>query len=333
VERVTLEDVARRVGVSAKTVSNVVHGTGRVSTDQRELIQKVIEELGYRPNIAARELRQGRSGVIALALPDLREPYFADLASYFVAAAKERGRNVLITQTGGDRDSERSVMEAEDLPSVGTIVLSPLRLTAEDVARRKNTTSLVLLGEQAEEFHSATVAHVGVSNVRAAQSAVEHLIARGRRRIAAVGVQREGPNASSTLRAEGYARALAGAGLPADESLRCEVDLFSRAAGSAAVQRLIDAGTDFDALFCFNDSMAFGALYTLAQNGIRVPDDVAVVGFDDVDEARYTIPALTSVGPGPRKISGELFQIIDGPDADRPIEHLLDYEVVVRESS
>lgn len=332
-ERVTLADVGRRVGVSAKTVSNVVNGTGRVSGDVRADVKRVIEELGYRPNLAARELRQGRSGMIALALPDLREPYFAELASYFVAAAKDRGRTVLISQTGGDRDSERSVMEGDDLPSVDTIVLSPLGLTAEDVAGRRSPLSLVLLGEQAEAFHFPSVTNVVVSNVQGVKAAIEHLIARGRTRIGVVGVQREGANASSSLRLDGYRQAMDDAGLAIREPLMCEVAKFSRAEGSAAVQKLIESGEHFDALFCFNDSLAFGALYTLAQNGISVPDSVAVVGFDDVDEANFTVPALSTVGPSPRIISERLFEVIDNLDPEHPTQHQLGFELVARSSS
>ena len=107
--RVSLSEVAAQVGVSAKTVSNVVNRTGRVGDEVRARVEAAVIELGYRPNLAARHLRHGRSGMLALALPDLREPYFAELASHFVTAAQERGRTVLVSQTGGDHATERAV--------------------------------------------------------------------------------------------------------------------------------------------------------------------------------------------------------------------------------
>lgn len=331
--RVSLSAVAAQVGVSAKTVSNVVNGTGRVSDEVRRQVEEAIVDLGYRPNLAARHLRHGRSGLLALALPDLKEPYFAELASYFVSAAQERGRTVLVAQTGGDHATERALCLGEDLPSIDALVLSPLALTLADLENRGQAPPLVLLGEQAEAISSQDVMHVGMENIPASRAAVEYLISTGRRRIAAIGVQSAGPKASSELRFRGYCEALEGAGIPVDQSLLGQVKEFTRVDGMLAVEKLLSEGSQFDAVFCFNDSLAVGAIHALDARRITVPGQVAVMGFDDVDEAKYMVPPLTTVGPSPATVSAAAFAAIDTM-GERPTgRHRIPYELVVREST
>ncbi|WP_215173438.1 LacI family DNA-binding transcriptional regulator [Microbacterium sp. ISL-103] len=308
--RVTLADVAALVGVSAKSVSNVVNGTGWVGDDVRKRILAAIDELGYRPNLAARQLRNGRSGLIALVLPDLREPYFAEFASQFVSAAQKRALTVLISQTGGDREAELAMMSGEGLPALDGIVMSPLALTSADLADRPAASSLVLIGEQAEALVGPTAHHVGIDNVAAAAAATSYLLANGRRRIAAVGVQHSGPTATSRLRFEGYLRALRDAGIDPDPSLHATVEHFNRAGGSTAVEHLIDRGVEFDALFCFSDSLALGALYTLGSHGIDVPGTVQVMGFDAIEEGGFHIPAFSTVGHGDAEAAAEILDIL-----------------------
>lgn len=327
--RVTLADVAARVGVSAKSVSNVVNGTGWVGDELRQRILAAIDELGYRPNLAARQLRNGRSGLIALVLPDLREPYFAEFASQFVTTAQTRALTVLIAQTGGDRQAELSMMASEGFPALDGIVMSPLTLTASDLATRPASPPLVLIGEQAHDLVSPAVHHVGIDNVAAAAAATGYLLESGRRRIAVVGVQESGPLATSRLRFEGYLRALADAGIAPDPALYAKVDHFHRAAGSVAVERLLDAGADFDALFCFSDSLALGALYTLGSRGISVPEQVQVVGFDGIEEGGFHIPSFATVDHGDEAASSMILDILsDAPESGA--HHEVPFRLIAR---
>jgi len=294
VGRTTLKDVAERVGVSAKTVSNVVNGTGWVTDELKLRVQAAIADLGYRPNVAARNLRSGRTGMIAVALPDLSQPYFAELASDLVRAAQERSITVLISQTDGRKDAEERIAHGIDLPLMDGLILSPLALTAADLEHREDATPLILLGEHIGE---TSLPHVAVDNTAAARAAVEHLLARGRRRIAAIGVQQDGPNETSVLRLSGYRAALEAAGIPFDPALVGVVDGYHRADGANAAAHLLDTGVEFDAIFAFNDLLALGALHVLGARGVSVPDEVAVIGFDDIDEASYSTPSLSSVAP------------------------------------
>ncbi len=328
--RVTLADVAARVGVSATSVSNVVNGTGWVSDAVKARILDAIDELGYRPNLAARQLRNGRSGLIALMVPDLREPYFAEFASRFVARAQRRGLTVLIAQTNGDHAAERDMMSGAGFPALDGIVLSPLQLTVDDLAQRGATPPLILIGEQAEALVGPGVHHVGIDNVSAAAAATAHLIAEGRRRIAAVGVQESGPSATSRLRFDGYREALAAAGLPIDPALFATVEHFNRAEGSRAVERLIQRGVPFDALFCFSDSLALGALYTLGTHGIAVPDRVGVMGFDGIEEGRFHIPAFSTVNPGVEEAADTILDILGSPTIPPAAHHSVPYDVIAR---
>jgi DNA-binding LacI/PurR family transcriptional regulator len=330
VSRVRLVDVAAKVGVSAKSVSNVVNGTGVVSDEVRARILAAIDELGYRPNLAARQLRIGTSGLVGLVMPDLWEPYFAEFASQFFSAAQRRSLTVLVSQTHGERETELALAEGTGLPALEGLVMSPLALTARDVAGRKSTIPLVLIGEHAESLTNDHVPHVGVDNVAAAAAATHLLLDRGRRRIAVIGVQESGSTATSRLRFEGYRRALDEAGVPFDPRLVGTVVDFSRAQGSEAASRLIDDGVQFDGLFCFSDSLAFGALYTLATHNVRVPDEVMVMGFDDVEEGRYSVPRFASVNVNAQYAADLILDMVTGVKPARGGRYVVPFSVVER---
>lgn len=328
--KVRLADVAERVGVSTKSVSNVVNGTGSVSEEVRARILAAIDELGYRPNLAARQLRRGRSGLLALVMPDLREPYFAEFASGFVSAAQRRALTVLIGQTGGERAAELAMVEQDGLPALDGLVMSPLSLREEDLTHRRSGTPLVLVGEEAEALAGPGIHHVGVDNVAAAAAATQHLLDQGRRRIVALGVQHTGPSATSRLRFEGYRQALTDAGLTVEDDLLAPVEQFHRAEGSTAVQRLLDAGVEFDGLFCFNDTLALGALFTLGVRGVRVPQDVALIGFDDVEEGRFLSPGFSTVSSNIETAAETILDILSAPQQRPGGRHRVPFAVVPR---
>ena len=327
--RTTLKDVAERVGVSAKTVSNVVNGTGWVTDDLKGRVQAAIVELGYRPNAAARKLRSGRSGMIAVALPDLSQPYFAELASDLVRAAQERAITVLVNQTDGREDAERRIAEGVDLPVMDGLILSPLALAAPDFEHRTDGTPLILLGEHVGE---TALPHVTVDNTAAARAAVEHLLSLGRRRIAAIGAQQSGPNETSVLRLAGYRDALEAAGIEVDPALIVTVEEYRRADGAAGARALLDAGTAFDAVFAFNDLLAFGAMHVLTESGVQVPQQVAVIGFDDIEEARYSTPTLSSVSPDTQALARIAIDLLS---ADPPAHgvHSVPFTIAQRAST
>jgi DNA-binding LacI/PurR family transcriptional regulator len=330
---VSLKDVAQAAGVSIKTVSNVVNDYPFVSDATRSRVQSVISQMGYRPNLSARRLRKGRSGLIALSLPEISAPYFAELADEVVAAAERRGLTVLIDKTGGQRGHEQVAASGIRDNLVDGTIASPLAMTAADVDTLGRTHPLVLLGER---LALVTVDHVAIDSISAARAATKHLIDIGRRVVAVIGT---GDEISKTgrLRLHGYEEALADAGLPQDATLHGDARWFHRPDGYAAMNELLRTRPDIDGVFCFNDLLAIGALRALREAGRRVPDDVAVVGFDDVEECMYTAPPLTSVSPDKRAVAETavdlLIQRMDGTGPTQPREVFPPYRLVVREST
>ncbi|MFF2850981.1 LacI family DNA-binding transcriptional regulator [Streptomyces sp. NPDC058001] len=298
--RVSLKDVAERAGVSIKTVSNVVNNYQHVTPAMRARVQQAIDELGYRPNLTARHLRKGRTGIIALAVPELGNPYFAELAGAVIDAAAEHDLTVLLDHTRGDREQEMLVSQGFRARVIDGLILSPLELEAEDLRSRDDDVPLVLLGEREYDL---PYDHIAIDNVAAAGVAVRHLLGRGRTRIAYLGARTDSANRPAHLRLAGWRAELTAAGLSAPDSLVAPVGGWDRGDGAEAMARLLDSGVRPDAVFAYNDLIAIGAMRVLHERGLRVPWDVAVVGFDDIAEGRYGAVTLTTVSPDKQAIA------------------------------
>jgi DNA-binding LacI/PurR family transcriptional regulator len=333
---VTLRDVAAAADVSIKTVSNVVNGYPGVRPQLRARVQQAIDDLGYRPNLSARSLRTGRTGIVALAVPALQYPYFADLATKVVSAATERGWNVLVEQTEGMAEREAWLIANARPRLIDGVILSPLGL--DDTAlqeRRDPSFPLVLLGELATP--AAGTDHVVVDNVAAAADATRHLLDHGRRAIAVIGTQPHRRSRTSELRLKGYRAAMRAARIRVDRRWVGHVQHYQLEDGRRAVRTLLDSGARPDALFCFNDLLAHGAMRGLHELGVRVPDDIAVVGFDNDVQGQFSIPSLTSVAPDKGRIAAlalsALAERLDAASPPAPRDLIVPHELVVRESS
>ncbi|WP_344529654.1 LacI family DNA-binding transcriptional regulator [Streptomyces albiaxialis] len=298
--RVSLKDVAERAGVSIKTVSNVVNNYPHITPTTRAKVQRAIDDLGYRPNLTARHLRKGRTGILALAVPELGNPYFAELAGDVIDAAAEHDYTVLLDHTQGRRERELLVTQGFRARVIDGLILNPLELEPEDLAVRTDDAPLVLIGERRYDL---PYDHIAIDNIAAARAAVRHLLDLGRRRIAFLGARGDRPSQPAHLRLLGWQAELAASGVPADESLVAPVEGWDRADGAAAMAALLDAGARPDAVFAYNDLIAIGAMRAMSERGLRVPEDIAVVGFDDLTEGRYGAVTLTTVSPDKRAIA------------------------------
>lgn len=332
--RVSLKDVAERAGVSIKTVSNVVNHYQHVTPAMRARVQEAIDELGYRPNLTARHLRKGRTGIIALAVPELGNPYFAELAGAVIDAAAERDVTVLLDHTRGERKQEVLVSQGFRARVIDGLILSPLELEAADLRGRDDDVPMVLLGEREYDL---PYDHIAIDNVAAARTAVRHLLGRGRTRIAYLGARTDSANQPAHLRLAGWRAELAAEGLPAPDSLVGATGGWDRGDGSEAIARMLDAGVRPDAVFAYNDLIAIGAMRVLHERGLRVPWDVAVVGFDDIAEGKFGAVTLTTISPDKQAIARlaveSLLSRLEGPDQDSGRELVAEYRLIEREST
>lgn len=330
----TLRDVARRAGVSIRTVSNVVNSSVPVSEELRTRVEAALEELDYRPNLVARNLRRGRTGMLALVVPELDVPYFAELAREVITAARAHGYVVMLDQTDGDVARERELLGRESRATMfDGLLLSPLAISEDELRGRTNRVPVVLLGEH---IFNGSFHHVAIDNVAAAREATEHLIGLGRRRIAAIGDQPYSTGETAQLRTIGYRRALEGAGLPLDQNLIVPTPRFHRHLGAEAMNRLLALPEPPDAVFCYNDLLAIGAMHALTRAGVRVPEDIAVVGIDGIQEGEYSSPTLTTIAPDKARIAqmavSTLVGIIAGAAAP-PADWKAPHRLVVRGST
>ncbi len=330
---VTMNDVALEAGVSIKTVSNVVNDYPHIRPTTRAKVEAAIEKLGYRMNFSARHLRQGRTGIIGLALPELSLPYFAELADSVIRAAEARGVVVLIEQTSGGRERELDVLTSDRRQLTDGLIFSPLELGPEDAQALKVDYPLVVLGER---IFGGDWDHVTMNNVDAARAATQHLIDQGRRRIAVIGAHHGESMGSAALRVLGYQAALAANGIALDTDLIVEGGLWHRSTGADVTASLLDSGIEVDAIFGLNDAMALGALRTLHARGVKVPEEIAVIGFDDIEESEYSAPSLSSVAPGREQIAETAVDLLLARIAgdDQPFRRVItDYSVKAREST
>jgi len=329
---VTLKDVATLAGVSVKTVSNVVNGYAFVKADNRRRVEEALASTGYRPNVGARNLRRGRTGFIGLMVPELSVPYFAELTALVITAAQRHDWNVLIEQTQGTREREQSSLASLGPHLIDGAIVSPEALEADDLRQLGPGVPLVMLGEHAVDF---PIDRVAIDNVRAAREAVGHLAAMGRRRIAAIGANPH--RGTAALRLAGYRAALADAGLPEDNTLVAPALNYHRRDGAQAMAALLDGPAPPDAVFCFNDLLAIGALRAAAERGVRVPADLAVVGFDGTEESAYSLPSLTTVAPDKSAIAARAVELIhrrvSGAGLEPPEDVQTPFALLVREST
>ncbi|WP_246140029.1 LacI family DNA-binding transcriptional regulator [Protaetiibacter larvae] len=306
----TVHDVAARSGVSIATVSRTLRSPHRVSEETRDRVLAAVQDLGYQPNRAARGLRGGRTGVIALVVPDIENPYFSALTKGAQASARERGYGLVVVDT-----TERADVEAAEIQAVGPqidgIILASSRLPDDQLAQTAAATTCVLVNRYDTTDGSLTPT-VTIDEAVGAHAAIAHLYELGHRRLLYVG----GPDRAWSQARRSKAIREAVASYP-DLALE-ELSGFSPDAqgGRNAADAARAGGAQ--AVIAYNDLVALGLLARWSETGIRVPDDVSLVGFDNTYVAELSFPPLTSVGADLREF-GEtavtlLLERIDAPE-------------------
>jgi len=332
---VTIDEVALAAGVSAATVSRVVNGNPNVRVDAKRGVERAIAKLGYVPNPAARSLATRRSDYIGVVIPEptsllFGDPFFPRLLRGIGAALSSRDLQLVLLMPQSPREESRVERYLTAGHVDGALLVS---LHGDDplpahLAKRR--VPAVIGGRPPR---GAAVSYVDVDNEEGARSAVEHLVARGRRRIATI----TGPldMAPSIDRLTGYRQALGAAGVQADEDLQAVGD-FTQQGGASAMRRILEARPDVDAVFAASDLMAAGAMQVLRAAGRRIPEDVAIAGFDDSPVAEMTDPPLTSVRQPIEEMGREMVRLLLEHTADPgsvPRKVILATELVPRRSS
>ena len=317
------------------TVSHVINEHRHVKESTRAKVLATMNDLGYRVNVAARNLRTGRTDTIGLAVPEVDRPYWGQLGAAIISAAQRHGLRVVIEQTGRRRDEELKALSMSRNRLYDGLILSTVGLGPADAELLKVGYPVVILGER---IFDGPVDHVAMPNVEAARAATEHLIERGCRRIVIAEGSLTGETDVSSLRYQGYRQALRRAKIAFSSDLLVTSDVLSLQAGADVVRRLTAQGVEFDGVFCVTDTMAIGVLRGLADVGLDVPGRVKVIGFDNVVEAAFTVPSLSSVDPRLEQIAERAVDLlvarISGTaPSDTHEEFVTDFKIVAREST
>ena len=329
--RVTMADVARKAGVSLMTVSRVINEKDQVSPATRQRVLKVVERLGYRPSGIARGLATHRTGALGLVLLDVANPFFSDVARGVEHVAYAKGYNVFLCNTDEDPSRELAVLQSLEEKRVDGVVLCSSRLGESELRTVVARHPVVVLVNRRLEGDG--VASVLIDDETGGRMATQHLLQAGHRAVGFLA----GPLASYSgrERAKGHCDALVAAGLPYNPLWTRHCSPLVEG-GRQATRELLTAHPELTALFCYNDLVAVGALRAAADLHRRVPDDLAVVGFDDISLAALVTPPLTTCRVPRFELGTQAIQLlIDRIDGclDGREEIVLCPELVVRASA
>ena len=327
----TIREVARIAGVSHATVSHVLNNTRFVAEETRERVLAAMDELNYRPNALARSLRSGKTNTIGLVLPDSSNPFFADIGRSIENAAFKLGYNVFLCNTEGDTHRERLYVDVLSKKQVDGIIFVAAGDQADSLNFLVNQEMPVVLVDR--DLPDCEVDAVLTDNRQGGYLATQHLIELGHRRIACItGPSRITPGAE---RVNGYCEALEEAGIPYDDALVLSGNYHPNS-GLRAATALFNLDFPPTAIFALNDLMAVGALRAAVKIGCRVPDDVAIIGYDDIEFASFVNPPLSTIAQPKTEIGFQAANILAGRIADtaRPTCRIvLPPELIVREST
>lgn len=325
----TIDDVARLAGVSSATVSRVINKSAPVTPEVLGKVEQAILTLNYTPSAAARGLANRKKETLGLLVPEISGPFFVPLLHGIESAASQAGYNLLVYTTHTKPKTEGFRMLG-DHNTDGLLIFSNSLPDSDLVQMGKSGFPMVLIYQDAPP--GSQISAIKLDNQGGAQRIVEHLIqVHGRKRIVCL----RGPEGVNDAhwREEGYRRALLHHGIELDPHLIVPGDFDSERA-EETVRGLIQRGVQFDAIFSGDDGSALGALVALREEGISVPEEVSLVGFDDVDFASHLIPALTSVHAPTEQVGKEAVRQLVALIHNEPVESpvLLPTELVIRRS-
>ncbi len=332
-QQVSIKDIARAANVSHPTVSRALSHSPLVKGETAERIRQIAASMGYRPSAIARSLATKKTRTIGVVVTSIADPFIADVVSGIEETANDHGYSVFLANSNANPDREVKVVHSFHERRVDGIIVTASRVGALYVPLLSGLkVPIVLINNQHPDEPDEFIYSVMIDNIKASTQVMKHLIGLGHRRIAYIGDQ--AGFQSDTERFAGYRQALAFAGYPFLPELVVHGD-GKPEGGRQAMEKLLALPMHPTAVFCYNDMSALGALRALYRHGIKVPDDISLVGFDDLSIASYTSPLLTTVSQ-PKQQMGRMametmLKLLSGVDTKANIK--VEGELIIREST
>lgn len=323
-----IRDVARLAGVSVATVSRALSNPEKVSDESLEKVHNAIAQVGYRPNMLARNFRSARAFAVVVLVPDIANPFYSLFIRALEDRAQQKGYAVLLGDTRGTPEREMEyIRRVETRLADGIVQLRP----SSEKSQNNIPSDIPCVNACGCEF--TTGPSIRIDNRAAAKTMVNYLISLGHKRIGVISGLKDNPHAIDRL--EGYKEALAEAGIPFERDLIAEGD-FTMWSGLNAAFQFCNMKVRPTAVFSMNDEMAIGAMQTLKNQGIRIPEDMSVTGFDDIAYSKYSDPSLTTISQ-PAEEMGKmamdmLLKVIEGEPLSQR-ECVLPTEFIIRKST
>lgn len=326
----TIQDVAKMAGVSAATVSRVLNNSPSVVRETREAVLDAIKNLNYQPNLLGRNLRRMEARMVLVLLPNISNPFYSRIVKGIEDVGHKNGYNVMLCNTDSDREREKVYIELlKNRLSDGVIFMAP-EMGKDELSEIGRNFPVVQCCEYKE---GAGVSHVSIDNLAAAKKAVSHLIGLGHKRIGMISCNNR--FVSTIQREAGYKKALEDAGIKFDPLLIKYGD-YGFKSGLRAAKQFISMPDRPSALFAISDIMAIGAIKELKENGLKVPDDTAVVGFDNISLASMYDPMLTTISQPKYDLGCMAMELLlkqTQGELKEPQDIFLEHELIIREST
>jgi len=314
---VTIKDIAKKMGVSHTTVSRALNGNQIIPESTAAGIRKAAEEMGYFPSVAARGLKTNHSQVIGTVVSRIDNPYFGEIIQGIENILQQNGYSLFVASSHLDLTNEENIVRAFAEHRVDGVIICSVSFSSQHAEKlAQYDIPIVVVNNESPEEYRCSISH---DDVDGASQITHHLLSLGHTRIAYIGNSLA--ERINQERMQGFYKEMALAGIPEDEYLILSTSGGEIENGIQGMECLLNEKFDPTAVFCFNDLMAIGALNLLNKNGIRVPDDISVAGFDNIAISAYTSPPLTTFDQPKRRIGAEaadmLLNMIQSPDGNQ----------------
>ena len=324
-----IAEIAKLANVSVATVSRVINNSDKVSEKTAARINEIIKEYGYQPNLLGRHLRTKETKLILVIMTTISNSFFSKVIDGIDREAEMHGYSIMLCITNDNKKSEENYLNLLRNGVADGAIIMNTAMNKEEMHEFSKKYNVV----QCSEYIDPDSYYVAIDNVKAAYDAITYLIKSGRKKIAYCGVKNH--FISSQLRWKGYATALKENGISIDKKLIIDGNYGFRSAYNLTTE-LLKSGKEFDALFAISDRMAIGAINALNAYGKKVPDDIAVIGFDDIDLAHMTTPMLSTVAQPKRELGQEAFKMLfKRIRGEKTVQHkkILDTKLILRDST